>query len=696
MSGSEGSVFNFSGSHELGILISSASVVTELLKIEGVMDRLSLLIQMITPQTGRAGYAGQFIESLVKCVSGKQFRSKGSFLTQAECDRFVSILLPAVKIRLFGWHVDRKNAISDLLLTDLLELSYEQVRQELFLYAVDHLIDSEMRAFTIVCLRMVSLLLPFVFSGEHFWENAHLIPKIVESVLFDISSNSRRIRRNGYGLLDGLCSVIFVSEQTLNGEMRVRQVSTALYGNFEEFVRTAAATYSMLAQQNDDLRRAADSESHVTLGPVFYGAFESKLIQKKLDFIFDMIEEGSYQSYVFLLLDGIARAHFSLIPEMARKIEEKARKAPPTSKCRWFVSMAQIMVACDEMSEVIEPAIRVVKMAIESDVQDKFSSVLSVVMKMLWAWGLPWATATRCDGFAENHVGIWGRLPRLREIDPKLRMLSADQACGYCLRLWEALAPAIDNLEKYDLKDQLDIVELISQFGTVMLSGANYGTMECPRLHPGFADLLEKILKTVDGWLNSGSNLNLIAKVIVSLASVVKLCDEQKKKVGPTRGRKGTFSTAVRAWVSLQRILNSVCVYVDVPGLRDLIKGIIIKYGQSSFARIQHGLGDLVRAGVVQKNPELWDEIADHLLNVVEKEGRTEGNVRAVLGFALTFPSRLLSSPERFKRMVLAILATDFKVEWKMDIPLVKMIGIWTYPDVRFPPLSSSENTIYL
>jgi hypothetical protein len=212
----------------------------------------------------------------------------------------------------------------DIVPVALAGLSYELVPDEIFQFAVDHLVDAEASPLLVRCNRIVKWLLLPILEGDHFADNARYLLQIIEAAVANFGRGTGSLCKTAFAILRRIADILPIRADVGRLPDKHRPIARAFLGAFEPAIVAAIARFSALPPMSD----SEGKEPADILLRSYFASFPTSFVESELTFILREIAGDHPGSDSYRLLRGFAYAHPSLIERLVAHAQKLCRTVP--------------------------------------------------------------------------------------------------------------------------------------------------------------------------------------------------------------------------------------------------------------------------------------------------------------------------------------------------------------------------------
>jgi hypothetical protein len=657
---------------------------------DAALERLEKLMRnmapLITPRVHHGTGVCEFVCGLLRSVEKGLYRQHTApgyaYMDAAQADNFVRIILPVVKALSFTWKHDAGEKGLELGIQILVGLAYNRVRCELFIDAVDRMYEPEMRKYTLRCNRIVKMLICSMFAAEHFHENLPLIPKILENVYLCIQTGTTAVFATAFKILNGLCSLLYIPADINGLPIATRMALTPMLTQFDDFLVSAIQIGSMVAQANDEMKRARS----LFLNDVFFAAFDSSFIERKIQFIIDTMATSHHKSLSSGIFSAVVYAHHSLLGQLVDCVIDKYVAAPEQMREFWALSLAALFRPVPELRAVFPKAVTFIATVIGSDVKGRVKEVTSIATSLAHALIGVWGLDMACSPMSPNVTNMWGQVYSDGHLRPEFFQFTNEEIADCSTLLFETLRPLYDSFASLELNDQLILFWTVRAFGVIFSHSGDFDPSSSPTLHPKLAELFANVLEFGRKVLETSTSVPVITRAIYCLSSLVAIefvaADSRARRVSVMRRtRDGRWMWHRARGVELARfayaqaVVNGIHAVRWTPELEEFYRMAIMGKHFSDFKAVRKAALSFARSRVLEWDSELFPEICRRCFEYLRCENKSEWEFRGSLALLKHFLQSIIRNNELFSEFIIAFCHAKYDKTWPVDHAFRTLIG---------------------
>jgi hypothetical protein len=252
---------------------------------------LTLLYPLLTPPGEQSTMACSFVRSVASGVlerlsceaSIDRKKVHGwQYLTAQQRQRFVDLVVPFVKRALVTCPDQKLCKGFYIVPVALAGLSFRLVRDEIFEFAIDHMVDAEASPLSVRCNGIVTSLMLAMFEGDHFQDNAEHLPQIIENAVANFGVGSGPLVQAAFKILSAISPILAIPADLGTLPDKYRRIARAFLSSFEPALRAAIRLFCAEAPVDGP-------ETAIRLAPlppVYFASFPTSFIESELTFLF--------------------------------------------------------------------------------------------------------------------------------------------------------------------------------------------------------------------------------------------------------------------------------------------------------------------------------------------------------------------------------------------------------------------------
>jgi hypothetical protein len=600
----------------------------------------------------------------------------------AQGDNFVRIMLPVIRALSFTWKRDAGEGGLEVGIQIFVGLSYNRVRRDLFLDAVDRMYEPEMREYTLRCTRVVKMLICSMFAAEHFHENLPLIPKILENVYLCIQTGTTAAFAPAFKILNGLCSLLYVPADMDRLTMATRISLTPMVTQFDDFVVSAVQVGSMLAQANYEVKKSRS----LLLNDVFFAAFDSSFIKRKLPFIVDTMANSHHKSSSSGIFSAMVYAHHTLLGQLVDRVLGKYVAAPDQMREFRALCLAALFRPVPELSAVFPKVTEFIATVIRSDVKTRVKEVVSMATSLAYALIGVWGLDMTCSPISSDVADMWGQVYSYGQLRPELFQFTNEEVADYSTLLFDTLRPLYDSFPSLELTDQLILLWTIRTFGVLFNRGGDFDPGSFPILHPKLEELFANVLEFGRKVLETSTSVPVIARAIYCLGSLVTdkfvAADSRARRISVMRrtpdGRwlwHRARGVELARFAYAQAVVNRTHGARWTPELREFYGTTIMGKYFSDFKAVRKAALSFADSRGLERDKELFPEVCRQCFEYLRCENKSESEFLGSLALLKHFSQGIIRNRELFGEFVVALCHVKYDKTWAVGHALRTLVG---------------------